>query len=181
MAKGEQHMSFCSSSSTRGSVIYLEHESRARKPRRAYIAVHTASVHWSLERLLVAHPLTYHGRADSGITLCRVYLPRHHVLPVLLLGIGFGPWSHHDRGRRWLRLIYISDPLVGILACWSYGSADRPKGVLLASSRGSRRLRSRTDAVLRLALGLVCDGDYVLVEQHLHSGKIPRLRIRTIN
>ena len=50
--------------------------------------------------------------ADCGVALLRVYLLGYHVVPLLLLYLGFGSWSDYHGGRCPVRAIYVLDCLV---------------------------------------------------------------------
>ena len=51
---------------------------------------------------------------DRRAALLRVYLPRHHVISILLFGSGPGPWTDCDCGRRSFCLVHFLDSLVCI-------------------------------------------------------------------
>ena len=60
-----------------------------------------------------------------------------HVVPLLILGIGSGSWSHHDGGRRRLRPVHIINRLVStLLSSVLWSALIDKKGILPASSRG---------------------------------------------
>jgi len=53
---------------------------------------------------------------DCSATLLRVHLPRHHVLPILLLRPRLGSWSNrHDCGGAF-RAVHVLDRLVSGLS-----------------------------------------------------------------
>ena len=49
---------------------------------------------------------------DCRSALCRVHLPRYHVLPILVLCTRFGSRSDYHRGRSRFGSVYVVDSLV---------------------------------------------------------------------
>ena len=49
---------------------------------------------------------------DCCVALLGVYLPGYHVVPLLLLYLGLGPWSDYHCGGCHVRAVYVPDRLV---------------------------------------------------------------------